>query len=147
MVTRLIQPNAPKCLTFFFGCLIYFTEYKNKIFMLKYLWYNFFPIPCCVSEACGLREPKGLDCSFPSQLVYIRNANPPGYFQGEYSFSWGSWSNPFFSRNDLCFHGLITEEFHMSWCILLRSEISVNRSFLKIRAISNLGFSDLQREI
>lgn len=34
----------------------------------------------------GLWESKGLARSFPSQLVHIQNANPPGYFQGEYSF-------------------------------------------------------------
>lgn len=54
--------------------------------MLKFLWYNFFPIPCCVSKTSRLWGSKGLGCSFPSQLVCIQNANPPGYFQGEYPF-------------------------------------------------------------
>lgn len=42
--------------------------------------------PLLCKRSSGLQELKGLDCSFPSQLVHIQNASPPGYFQGEHSF-------------------------------------------------------------
>lgn len=42
--------------------------------------------PTAVQVKSGLQEPKGLDCSFPSQPAPIQNANPPGDFQGEGSF-------------------------------------------------------------
>lgn len=89
LVTRTNWHNILKRLTFFFVCfsyLIHFIEYENKTFILKCFLTPFLSHPLVCKGGSRLQKSKGLDCSFPSQLVHIQNANASGYFQGEYSF-------------------------------------------------------------
>lgn len=117
LVTRTNWHNVLKCLTFFFSHLIHFMEYENKIFVLKCFLIPFLSHPLLCKWSSRRQTSKGLDCSFPSQLVHIQNANLPGYFQGEYSFH--DDAGVIYSLVEMtCFHGLITEQFHMIWCTL-----------------------------